>query len=152
LQAHTFAPFRALFRLNIRIGTKLALTAGIGVLLVAGMMFNQHLSNASVAQQAEQERAQQFVTANILNAGVGLQRMQIGTREIRLAISERESDQALAGLQESMRGAVSYLQAAIQLCLDVENSVRVEKLINLAESYAAAAADVVTLKKKTLVK
>ena len=147
MHSRFFAPIFALSGLNIRIGTKLALTAGIGVLLVAGMMFNQHLSNASVAQQAEQERAQQFVTADILHAGVGLQRMQIGTREIRLAISEREADQALAGLQDSMRNAISYLQAAIPLCADVENRKRFEKLIALAENYAGAAAEVVTLKK-----
>ncbi len=52
----------------------------------------------------------------MLRAGVALQRMQIGTREIRLAISEREADQALAGLRDSMGNAVSYLLAAVQLC------------------------------------
>jgi hypothetical protein len=134
-------------RLNLRIGTKLALTVGIGVVLVAGMMVNQHLSNTSVAQQAEQERAEQFVTADILNAGVGLLRMQIATREIRLAISEREAEQALAGLHDSTRSAVSYLQAAIQLGADTKNRERFEKLISLAERYAAAAAEIVALKK-----
>ena len=53
-----------LSRLNIRIGTKLAITVGIGVVLVAGMMVNQQISNASVAQQAELERNEQFVTAD----------------------------------------------------------------------------------------
>ena len=69
-----------LSRLNIRIGTKLAVTVGIGVVLVAGMMLNQQVSNASLAQQAELERNEQFVTADMLRGGVALQRMQIGTR------------------------------------------------------------------------
>ncbi len=108
-----------LSRLNIRIGTKLAITVGIGVVLVAGMMVNQQLSNASVTQQAELERNEQFVTADMLRGGVALQRMQIGTREIRLSISEREAEQALAALNENMGNAVSYLLAAAQLCGEI---------------------------------
>ena len=137
----------ALFRLNFRIGTKLAITVGIGVVLVAGMIINQQLSNASVAQQTELERAEQFVTADILRAGVALQRMQTGTREIRLAISEREADEALADLRSSMGNAVSFLQAAVQISADAENTQRFEKLVKLAKSYAEAAAEMVALKK-----
>ena len=136
-----------LARLNIRIGTKLAITVGIGVVLVLGMIVSQQLSNASVAEQAELERAGQFVTADILRAGVALQRMQTGTREIRLAISEREADQALADLRDSAGKAVSYLQSAIQLCPDIENQRRFETLVKLAKAYAVAAAEMVKLKK-----
>jgi methyl-accepting chemotaxis protein len=137
----------ALSRLNIRIGTKLAITVGIGVVLVAGMIVNQQLSNASVAQQAELARNEQFVAADLLRAGVALQRMQIGTREIRLAISEREADQALAGLRESMGNAVSFLQAAVQFCEHAENCERFEKLVKLAKDYAAIAAEMTALKR-----
>ena len=65
-----------LSRLNIRIGTKLAITVGIGVVLVAGMIANQQISNASVARHAELERNEQFVTADMLRASVDLQRMR----------------------------------------------------------------------------
>jgi methyl-accepting chemotaxis protein len=137
-----------LSRLNIRVGTKLAITVGIGVVLVAGMIVNQQISDASVAQHAELERNEQFVTADMLRAGVALQRMQIGTREIRLSISEREADEALAGLRERMGSAISYLQAAVQLCGDSDNCTRLEKLVKLAKDYAAAAAEMTALKKE----
>ena len=138
----------ALSRLNIRIGTKLAITVGIGVVLVAGMIVNQELSNASVVRQAELVRNEQLVTADLLNASVALQRMQVGTREIRLAISEREADQALAGSRESMGNAVSYLQAAVQLCgQHAANCERLENLVTLAKDYAAVAAEMTTVKK-----
>ena len=94
--------------MNIPIGTKLAVTVGIGVVLVAGMIVNQQLSNTSVARQTELARDEQFVIADLLSASVALQRMQVGTREIRLSIAEREADQALAGLRESMGNAVSH--------------------------------------------
>jgi methyl-accepting chemotaxis protein len=136
-----------LSRLHFRIGTKLAITVGIGVLLVAGMIVNQQLSNVSVARHAEFERNEQFVTADMLRASVALQRMQTGTREIRLSISEREAEQALAELHESMSSAVGYLLSAVQLCEDTENCARFEKLAKLAKAYAATAAEMTELKK-----
>jgi hypothetical protein len=47
--------------MNISIGTKLAVTVGIGVVLVAGMIVNQQLSNTSVARQTELARDEQLV-------------------------------------------------------------------------------------------
>ena len=133
--------------MNIPIGTKLAVTVGIGVVLVAGMIVNQQLSNTSVARQTELARDEQFVIADLLSASVALQRMQVGTREIRLSIAEREADQALAGLRESMGNAVSHIQAAIQLCGNAENCERLESLVKLAKDYAAAAAELTAIKK-----
>ena len=76
----------AMARLNFRIGTKLAISVGVGAVLVAGMILNQQLGNSSVARQAERSRSDQATATDLLHAGVALQRMQIGTREIRLAI------------------------------------------------------------------
>lgn len=140
-------PQDALPRLNMRIGTKLAITAGIGVLLVISMMVNQQFANSLVAQQGKLERDEQFVTADLLRASIALQRMQIGTREIRLAISEREADQALAGLRDSMNQAVDHLQTASQRCAPAENCERLTKLITLAKDYAGTNAEITALKK-----
>ena len=38
----------AMARFNFRIGTKLGLTAGLGVVLVAGMLTNQLMGNQSI--------------------------------------------------------------------------------------------------------
>jgi hypothetical protein len=115
--------------------------------LVAGMIVNQQLSNTSIARQTELARDEQFVIADLLSASVALQRMQIGAREIRLAISEREADQALAGLRESLGDAVTHIQAAIQSCGNAENCERLMSLVTLAKDYAAAAAEMTALKK-----
>jgi signal transduction histidine kinase/DNA-binding response OmpR family regulator len=133
--------------MNIRIGTKLAITVGIGVVLVAGMIVNQQLSNTSVAQQTELARDEQFVIADLLSASVALQRMQVGAREIRLAITEREADQALAGVRESMGDAVTHIEAAIRSCGNAANCERLMSLVTLAKDYAATAAEMTALKK-----
>jgi methyl-accepting chemotaxis protein len=140
-------PQDALPRLNMRIGTKLAITVGIGVVLVISMIVNQQFANSQVAQQAKLELDEQFVTADLLRASIALQRMQIGTREIRLAISEREADQALTGLQDSMTGAVGHLHSALQHCAPAENCERLTKLVRLAGDYASTNAEITALKK-----
>jgi methyl-accepting chemotaxis protein len=133
--------------LSLRIGTKLAITTGIGVVLVISMIFNHQLANSLVAEQAQSERDEQRATADLLRASVALQRMQIGTREIRLTISEREAGQALAGSQESMGQAVGYLQRPLQHCMPAENCERLRTLAQLAKDYASVDAEIVKLKK-----
>ncbi len=134
-------------RLNFRIGTKLAIAVGVAVALVAGMVVNQQLGNSSVARQAERGRGEQAAATDLLHAGVVLQRMQIGTREIRLAISENEANKALAVLQSNMNDAVRYLHSALKTGVDRENRARLERILALATDYAAAAADMTAAKK-----
>jgi len=139
---------RAMPRLNFRIGTKLAITVGVGVVLVAGMIVNQQHGNSSVARQAEHGRSDQAAATDLLHAAVALQRMQIGTREIRLAISEREAEQALAVLKANMTDAVKYLNAALKTGVDVENRARLERVIALAQGFAATAGQMTAAKKE----
>lgn len=42
-----------MFRFNFKIGTKLGITAGIGVVLVAGMLANQIIGNQSIEQSSK---------------------------------------------------------------------------------------------------
>ena len=135
-------------RLNIRVGTKLAISVGAGVVLVAGMILNQQFSNSSVARQAERGRIDQTVATDLLHAGVALQHMQIGTREIRLAISEREANEALSVLQDDKNNAVGFLQAASNDYVDATNRAQLQKIIALANDYAEAAAAMTAAKKE----
>jgi methyl-accepting chemotaxis protein len=132
---------------KLRIGTKLAITVGAGALLVVAMILNQQLGNASVARQAERGRSDQVVATDLLHAGVALQRMQIGTREIRLAISEREAEQALAALRKDENEAISYLQSAYENCVNEENRARLERVLALTKTYDVAAEKMTTAKK-----
>ncbi len=137
----------ALSRLKIRIGAKLAATVSIGIVLVAGMILNQRANNAMLAQNAEFERIEQLFAADLLRAGVALQRMQIGIREIRLAISEREADRALTALRGNLNQAADYLSAAAYRCTDGDNCGRLEKITKLASAYADSAAEITKLKR-----
>ena len=65
-----FGALSALPRLNFRIGTKLAVSVGVGVVLVAGMILNQQLGNSSVARQAARGRSDQATATDLLHASV----------------------------------------------------------------------------------
>src|SRR5882757_10019090 len=132
---------------KFRIGSKLAFTVGTGVVLVAAMIANERRDNALVSKQAEMERVEQAATADLLRASVGLQRMQIGTREIRLAISEREADAALAELQRNMNLADSLINGALLQCSDMTSCGWLIELNRLANIYSQTAAEMTRLKK-----
>jgi len=134
-------------RLNMRIGTKLALTVGAGAILVVAMILNQQLGNASVVEQAERSRLDQAVANDLLHAGVALQRMQTGTREIRLAISEHEADKALAALRADASDAAGYLVSAYNNCINEENRTRLQKVIAVTRDFDAAAEKMTAAKK-----
>jgi methyl-accepting chemotaxis protein len=140
-------PFPKFRGLKFRIASKLALTVGVGVVLVAGMIANQHNNNTLVSQQADMERVEQSATADLLRAGIALQRMQIGTREIRLAISEREADVALAELTQNMARADTLLNGALLQCAEAQDCNRLINLHDLANVYAQTAAEMTRLKK-----
>src|SRR5579872_1422990 len=138
----------SLSRLRITIGIKLTATVAVGVVLVAGMMFNQHFSDAATAQQAELERSDQSATADLLRAGLALQRMQAGTQDIRLSLSEREVDTAVSAVRSSMDGVVNDLRVPLQQCAPIGNCEPLEKLVGLSKSFVAAAAELGTVKKE----
>jgi len=71
-------------RIELRIGTKLAAMAGFGIMLVAGMMFNQERGNTSLSRQDAAVTSEQQNALEILQAGIDLQRMQTDIRGVRL--------------------------------------------------------------------
>jgi methyl-accepting chemotaxis protein len=99
---------------NFRIGTKLGLTAGIGVVLVGGMLINQIVGNQSI------EEANQFVMINTANksdsqgADIGLARAQIALRDIGVANSAEQLEKGVQAMRANLAAAGVYVAAAEQ--------------------------------------
>jgi methyl-accepting chemotaxis protein len=121
-------------RIKVNVGTKIAAALLLGLALVAGMIANQQVSNALVEKQSELERAELFATADLLTAGIALLRMQINMREIRLSISEREGDEALAKLARNMEQGVASIRLAAKSCVG-DQCKRFERLEELARQF-----------------
>jgi methyl-accepting chemotaxis protein len=134
-------------RLSLSIGAKLTITVGIGIALVAAMVATQRYSDAGVMRIASLERQEQAALSDLLRAGAALQRMQIGVREIRLAVTDHEADDAHTAVQTSVDKAMNTLKVPQQVCAEVGNCDEIGKLVTLAKDYAAVTAEITELKK-----
>ncbi len=132
-------------RFNFRIGTKLGLTAGIGVVLVGGMLVNQLWGNQSIATTSGLVLNNYANKSNAQNAVIGMMRAQLGTREIGAARSAEELDGALRDFRTAVVNAGEQVQAAetrarrpqiIQLYKDIKNLV--DGYLPLGSELAAA--------------
>jgi methyl-accepting chemotaxis protein len=134
-------------RLSLSIGTKLTITVGIGIALVAAMLATQRYADARVARLAGLARDEQAALSDLLRAGAALQRMQIGVPEIRLTVTDHEADAALAAVQSGVDKAAAALKVPQQICAQVGNCAEIEKLVGLAKDYATNAAEITKVKK-----
>ena len=85
--------------MKFRIGTKLAISAGLGIVLVAGMILNQQLSGSSVEQSIAKATAQQSVVQAASDVLVDVQRSQLAVRDIRLAKSPEDARKILTAMR-----------------------------------------------------
>jgi len=133
---------------DFSIRTKLAACAGVGVLLVAGMLAEQQYGNYLAARQRITADNRQFAAVEALRAADDLRSMQIESREIRLAIAPGEVDRALKRFSADETSAARHIEIALEIADDAADKERLEKLAGLAKSYvgvvgelAAAAKD-----------
>ncbi len=101
-------------RFNFRIGTKLGLTAGIGVLLVGGMLTNEMVGNRSIATINGHLITNYVNRENAQSAEIAMGRAEIAATEIRHARSAEQVDAGLLALREQLAVAATQLEAATQ--------------------------------------
>ena len=77
---------------NLRIGTKLAVTSGLAIVLVAAMVGMQWMSGRSIQTSTEISRLQVGVFSDALAAQAALRGLQISVRDIRLAAAYKPRD------------------------------------------------------------
>ncbi|MGP0092211.1 MAG: methyl-accepting chemotaxis protein [Xanthobacteraceae bacterium] len=127
---------------KFRIGTKLAVSAGIGIVLVAGMMLNQQLSAGSVEQAMEKATAQQSVLQATSEILVDVQRTQLAVRDIRLAKSPEEAKKFLTAVHARAEEMQKLLDSAIPKLVRPDNRERLQRARTLAGDYSAGAGDI----------
>jgi methyl-accepting chemotaxis protein len=94
-------------KLQLRIGTKLGLTAGIGVLLAGAMLANQIIGNQSIAESSSLVIVNTSNKADSQSADAAMARAEVSAQEIARARSAAQIDKAL----EDFRGQVMEAQA-----------------------------------------
>ena len=129
-----------MFKLN-RIGNKLGLAGAVGVLLAAGMVANQMITEASIEQSSERASRSQRVADNSLSAHIDLRKIQLAARDVRLARTPAEVEKTVADLQRFKASEAKELEAALAAAQAQETRERLQKIKSLMESFTAAVED-----------
>src|SRR5258708_5970056 len=124
-------------RFDFPIRTKLAIWAGLGMLLVAGMLAEQQVGDRWAGQERAAASAKQLAAVEALRAAKDLANMRLEMREIRLAIAPSEVDRALERLRAAADTAGKHIETAIGLSDEPSDKDNLGKIGALAKDYVA---------------
>lgn len=136
--------------ISSRIGAKLAALSAIGILMVAIMLSIVLYGGQMIGDRSNLLKNQLIVSRNIVDAKASLRGMQIGVRDLRLAVSPEEVAKAVDYLSARHHSVISFLdEANNELRLQADRD-RVQNLRALSENYFAMATDLADVLKTTL--
>jgi methyl-accepting chemotaxis protein len=135
---------------NLRIGTKLAITSALGVLLVGCMIASQIYGNASVRQTYQGAIVQQTIMHDAIEAKASLRGMQIGVRDVRLANTPADMQKANDSLAERLASVNKFADEMLRLSHSSENRARIEKLKALAADYVKGTQQIVAVRSQAI--
>src|SRR4051812_12973526 len=135
---------------NLRIGTKLAITSVLSILLIAMMIYGQMSGNAAVRKLNESASAQQTVARDAADAKASIRGMQVGVRDVRLARVAADMQKASEVVAAREKSAVESAEAMLKLSKSAENRERIEKIKTLAGDYARRAQEIVAVRSEVI--
>ena len=138
-----------MIKLN-RIGYKLGLAGAAGVLLAAGMVVNQMMSEAAVGAANGRVALSQRVIDSSLVAQIELRKMQVAARDIRLARTAEEVDRGIAELQRLKAAQAREVDAALAAAQLQETRERLTKAKSLLDDFASGVEDLAKAQKDSL--
>jgi len=135
---------------NLRIGTKLAITSALGVLLVGAMLASQLMGNSEVKREYESALRQLDIQRLATDAKSAIRGMRIGIRDERLAQNVEELERAAAYTEARRLVAIKDADELIALMVLPENRQRAVRAKELMDQYSAAAKEIAALKRQVL--
>jgi methyl-accepting chemotaxis protein len=120
---------------DLRIGTKLAVTSLLSLLLVGGLILAQMSGHAAIQQRSESERVQQAIARAAAEAKASARGMMVGVRDLRLASSQADLQAAQDYLAARHKSAIEFIDTALRLAKSAENHERLLKMKTLADDY-----------------
>jgi methyl-accepting chemotaxis protein len=126
---------------KMRIGTKLGISAGLGVVLVAAMIVNEQSGTSAVERQNAVAQRQQTVALEVANAERLLRRAQLAGRDLRAARRADEIDDVRTELQQIAVAGEERLAALEKDSQRTDNRERFGKIRKLFKDYVDALMD-----------
>ncbi|WP_312807408.1 methyl-accepting chemotaxis protein [Agrobacterium cavarae] len=120
---------------NAKVGTKLLVSSGIGILLIAGMIANQQVASLKIDEANQVVNREQTILNGIVNAELALARMRFAARGISLAETEDEAAQAFSDAKTSFESGENGLKQPIALAMIPDVLIQIRDGL---KNYAAA--------------
>jgi methyl-accepting chemotaxis protein len=134
--------------IKLRIGTKLAVLTGLGVVLVIGMLAEQQIGSRWILHDRQVADERQHSAIEALYAANDLRTMQIEVREIRLSIAPSDVDRALARFRAAVDSANKHLDTAIEFVSANDAQPNFRALKERLGSFATIAAELAAAAKE----
>jgi methyl-accepting chemotaxis protein len=135
---------------KLRIGAKLAITAGFGVVMVAAMVINQIRVNASSQALSAQSGASESMLRSVLTAEIALRRTIIMNRDIRMATALAAVDQSAGRLDQFAKDGKQALDRAVARATLPADREPLTKSKELFERYVAAMHETAAVQRETV--
>ena len=132
--------------LRFRIGAKLALSAAAGILVVVGMLANDHRSRLSLERMAAEATGAERVVEQLLLGEIAIRRSQIADRDLRLADTLQKVDEAAAQLAGTTVQGAMALDAAAEHAFSDEEKARTAQISDRFRAYIEAVNNLVKLR------
>jgi methyl-accepting chemotaxis protein len=135
---------------NLRIGSKLAITSALSILLIGVMIYSQMSGNAAVRKMNEIAISQQTVAHDAIEAKASIRGLQIGGRDVRLAGVTSDLQKANEYVAARQKSAMEFSEAMLKLSKSAENRERIEKLKTLISDYARGLQEIAAIRNEVI--
>ena len=123
---------------NMRIGTKLAVTSALSMLVVAAMIYLQITGGAEVRKANDNAAVQQSIAQDAAEAKASVRGMQMGVRDILLAKTPAELQKAAEYFADRTASALKFQGEMAKMSRSAENRQRIARLGELIEAFRKA--------------
>jgi methyl-accepting chemotaxis protein len=134
---------------NLRIGAKLAVASGLGVILVALMIVNELTSNAALIRTHDSALTEANTARAAIEAKAAARGLQVGASNIRAATTDEELQNAQKYLAERFQAFVALTDEITRLSAS-ETRSQVEMLKSTASAYKDGAEKLSKIKSELL--
>jgi methyl-accepting chemotaxis protein len=135
---------------DLRIGTKLAITSALAILMMAGMLYLQVTGGAHVRTVTAAAAQQQTIAQAAAEAKASVRGMQMGIRDVLLAHSEADLQKASSYFADRVAAALRFQGEMARLSKSVENGERIKRLGVLVEDLRKGKDQIEPLRKQEI--
>ena len=139
-----------MFQMKFRIGTKLAISAGAGLLMVGAIAVNEMWDRSTRADLATEAKNAATVRTSALMAALTIRRVVIAARDIRLALTPADIDDAAKRTTALASEGAQTLTTAAAAAQIGQGRQRIEHAKEAFQQYVAAITETATIRRQVL--